>query len=96
VTLNPEDPVVKAAVFGRQVEDFINSEIGRFITKRADDEIADCLEQLKTTDPTFPWGRRKIARIQAQIGVAERVMGWLVEAITNGHQAMNILEDKND
>ena len=94
--LNPEDPVVRLAVFGRQVEDFVNSEIGRFITRRADDEIADCLDQLKTISPAYPWGRRKIARIQAQIGVAERVMQWLAEAITNGQQAMNIIEDKDD
>ena len=94
--LNPEDPVVRTAVFGRQVEDFVNSDIGRHITRRADDEISECLDELKRISPDWPWGRRKIARLQSRIATAERVMHWLAEAITEGHQAMNIIEDKND
>ena len=93
--LNPNDPVVRTAVFGRQVEEFVNSDIGRHIAKRADDEINDCLEELKRISPDWPWGRRKIARLQNRIATAERVMNWLAEAITEGHQAMNIIEDKN-
>jgi hypothetical protein len=96
VPLNPEDPAVRTAVFGRQVEDFVNSEIGRYITQRADEEITDCLEQLKKVSPVMPWGRRKIARLQNQIATAERVIHWLAEAIHEGHQAMNIIEDKNE
>ena len=94
--LNPEDPVVRVAIFGRQVEDFVNSDIGIFMTKRADDEINECLEELKRISADWPWGRRKIARLQNRIAVAERVIHWLAEAITEGHQALNIIEDKHD
>ncbi len=94
--LNPEDPVVRTAVFGKQVEEFVNSDIGRYITTRADDEINDCTDELKRISADWPWGRRKIARLQNRIATAERVIHWLAEAITEGHQAMNIIEDKHD
>jgi hypothetical protein len=94
--LNPEDPVVRTAVFGRQVEDFVNSEIGRHITARADDEISECLQKLKVTRPNSLDGIKHIESLQSRVAVCERVIAWLAEAITEGHQAMNIIEDKND
>lgn len=94
--LNPEDPIVRVAVFGKQAEDFVSSDIGRFITRRADEEVTDCLQQLKSISPAMPWGRRKIARLQNQIATAERVIHWLAEAIHEGHQAMNVIEDKHE
>jgi hypothetical protein len=94
--LNPEDPVVRTAVFGRQVEDFVNGDIGRFVTKRADDEINECLDKLKVTRPSTQAAIQHIESLQSRIAVCERVIAWLAEAITEGHQAMNIIEDKND
>lgn len=83
-------------MFGKQVEDFLNGDIGVFVTRRATEEIDDCLEQLKAASPHFWWGRRKIARLQSRIAVAERVIHWLAEAVHEGHQAMEIIEGKND
>ena len=94
--LSNEDPLVRAAVFGRQVEDFLSSDIGRHIAARASDEIDAALHQLKSISPRFFWGRRKIARLQEQIAVAERVISWLADAVTEGRQATQALEDAND
>ena len=94
--LSKDDPLVQTAVFGRRVEEFVSGEIGRYITRRAADEIEDLTEQLKRTSPAFWWGRRKIARIQSQIAIAERVIRWLADAITEGQQATQALEDAND
>ena len=94
--LNPEDPVVRTAVFGKQAEDFVNSDIGRHITKRADDEISECLDKLKVTRPNSPGAVQQIESLQSRIAVCERVIAWLAEAITEGQQAMNIIEDKNE
>lgn len=93
--LNPEDPVVRTAVFGKQVEEFVNGDIGRYITKRADDEIAECFQKLKVTRPNSPGAIQHIESLQARIAVCERVIAWLAEAITEGRQAMNIIEDKD-
>lgn len=94
--LNPEDPAVRAAVLGKQIEEFINNDIGRYLTKRSDEEVQECLHKLKNINPLTPEGARAIAGLQFQIRVAERVIHWLAEAIHEGHQAMNVLEDKHD
>lgn len=93
--LSKDDPLVRTAVFGHQVEDWLNTDIGRFVAQKAAAEIDGLTQQLKTISPQFWWGRRKIARIQNQIAVAERVIGWLADAVTEGRQATQALEDEN-
>ena len=94
--LSNDDPLVRTAVFGRQVEDFLGSDVGRYIAQRASDEIDAAMHALKTASPSFWWGRRKIARLQEQIAVAERVIGWLADAVTEGRQATQTLGGSND
>lgn len=91
--LSKEDPLVRTAVLGKEVEEFLHSDIGHYMTARADAEIAQATEQLKRVSPSWFWGRRKIVRLQNQIAVAERVLHWLAEAITEGRHATEILED---
>lgn len=81
----------KAIDFGFQVEAFIQSEIGQYVIKRAEDAVADAVEELKVADPALPDG---IRAIQMRIQVAERIQYWLAEAIQSGHAAQDELIDQ--
>ncbi len=77
--------------FGFQVEAFIQGEIGQYLIKRAEDAVADAVEELKVADPANPDG---IRAIQMRIQVAERIQYWLAEAIQAGHAAQDELIDQ--
>jgi hypothetical protein len=81
------------AVLGQDAEEFIASELGRFIVGRAEQEVAEAMEQLKTC---HPWRTRKIKDLQNQIWRAESVQNWLAELVVRGRQALSQLEEPED
>jgi hypothetical protein len=89
------DPLLEVAVLGESARQFLQTDLGDYILKRARDEIDSATEELKKASPHFIWGRKKIVRLQGQIAVCERVIHWLAEAITDGDQATKIIEDRN-
>jgi len=87
-----EDEKAEAAVFGEEVRQFLEQDrIGRFLVRKAADEVQDALLELKEADPDKPG---EIRRIQTRIRVAESVVGWLAQAIDDGLRARQILEDE--
>jgi hypothetical protein len=86
------DPVQEMAVFGKQVEDFLDTRLGKYLVKKAEAEATLAADKLKRV---APWRRRKIQELQNQIITAERFQQWLAFAIMDGAQAMQILEDKD-
>ena len=90
--LNEADPLVRAAVFGRQTEEFLNSELGRFLVARADEQRDAAVDALKRV---APWRTRRIRQLQNEIAVAESVQQWLADAVTEGQQALQVLEDEH-
>lgn len=88
--LSQEDPLVQFAAFGREVEIFLRSDIGDFLVKRSEEEIAEAVLALKTV---HPWRRRRIQALQNKIAVAEKFQLWLADAIADGHTAMQQLEE---
>jgi len=91
-TLDPDDPVVRTATFGRQVEDFLGSDIGKYLVGRAEQEADEAMEKLKCV---APWRRTRIRDLQAQIWRAESFQRWLGNAIVEGQQALGMLEDND-
>lgn len=87
--LDQNDPIVQVAVFGRQVEDFLGSEIGKYLVSRAEQEAATAAEQLKSV---HPWRTRRIRELQNAIWIAERFQLWLGHAVADGRQALAVLE----
>lgn len=81
------------AVLGKDAEEFISSELGQFIVGRAEQEIADALDELKTC---HPWRTRKIRELQNRIWRAESVQNWLAELVVRGRQALNQLDEPED
>lgn len=89
MSLDAEDPLVESAVFGREVENFLNTAIGKYLVERAENQADAANEQLKRV---CSWRSRKIQELQNKIWVAESFQQWLADAIIDGHQALNILE----
>lgn len=90
--LDPNDPLVEWATFGREVENFLRSPIGDYLVKRSEEEIAAAVENLKTVQP---WRRRRIQALQNEIKIAEKFQVWLADSIAAGHQAIQQLQEEN-
>lgn len=82
----------KAIDFGFQVEAFLQSDIGKHLVARADEQVESAVEELKEIDPTHVEGVRLI---QNRIKVAESIQYWLADAITSGHAAQDELLDQS-
>lgn len=88
---NIENPFVRTAVFGKQVEEFLKTDIGKYLVSRAEEEVEIAARQLKRV---APWRTTKIRALQNQILTAERFQMWLGNAVADGHQALNLLENE--
>lgn len=93
MSLDPDDPKVRWAVFGKQVEDFLYSDIGDYLLGCAKREEQEALEQLRRV---APWRRRRIQQLQNQIAIAESIQRWLGDAIASGHAALEQLREDHE
>lgn len=84
------DPTVQSAVLGRQVEDFLESDIGKYLVGRADAESNEALEELKRVSW---WRTRRIKWLQNRIYTTERIQEWLGNAISEGIHSLRVIED---
>ena len=91
--LDPDDPLVRQAVFGVEVQDFLNSPIGSFLLTRAEARLANLIEGLKKIDPAQSVA---IGAIQAEIRHLEQFEGWLAEAVQAGLTATAIIDGEID
>jgi hypothetical protein len=78
------------AIIGRDAEDFVNSDIGRYVIGCAEQEANEAIAQLKNV---YPWRRRKITELQNKIWRAESIQTWISELIIKGRQAQQQLEE---
>jgi len=90
MSLDPDDPLVRTATFGRQVEDFLATDIGKYLVGRAEQEAKDALDKLKVTSP---WRHNRIRDLQAMVWQAENFQQWLGNAIVEGRHALQMLQD---
>ena len=85
--------LVDVAVLGKQVQNFFDSDIGKFLLHRAKMEYDGGIKALKQTDPT---DTRAIIVAQNAVWRAESIKDWLDEAILAGLKAEVVLEDRED
>lgn len=72
--------------FGLQVQAFLRSKIGVFLVEKAQREVEEHTQQLKTFDVLAnPTGA---VQLQMEIKCAENVLYWLAEAVTEGTDLM--------
>jgi len=83
------DELTKQVEFGIEAEAFLNTSIGRYLVKRAEDEIADAVEALKTVDCE---DTNAVRELQNRIWKAESVQFWIAEIINDGFAAEEMIK----
>lgn len=84
--------LIAEAILGKDAEEFLNTDLGRFMLARADAEEREALEALASVSP---WRRRRIAQLQTQLWRARSFREWLTDLITTGRQALEQMEEKD-
>lgn len=85
-----DEELMRAAIFGKEAELFLESPMGDFLLNHARAEADIAAHKLKSV---APWRRKRITELQNQIKVAEWFQVWLGEAVAEGRQATEILEE---
>jgi hypothetical protein len=88
--LTDEQTLIAEAVLGRDAQEFLASEIGRYLLGRAQMDEREAMEALVSVKW---WRRRRIIELQSRIYRARSVRSWLAEIITDGRQAESVLEE---
>lgn len=78
------------AVLGKDAEEWLKTDLGRYVIARAEEEEREALEGLANV---WPWRRRRIQQLQAQLWRARSFKGWMSEMIVVGRQALQHLEN---
>lgn len=87
---DPADQVLLAeAVLGKDAEEFLKSDIGRYMVGRAEQEESEALDAL--AEVSF-WRWRRVMQLQNRVWRARALKGWLEELVVIGRQAMQTLE----
>lgn len=89
--LDPNDERVELARFGRQVESFLQSDIGAFMLERAQTTSAAAAHKLIETAHSID--RDAIRDLQATIAFGRSFENWLTEAVESGHAALELLKE---
>lgn len=78
------------AALGRDVEEFISSDVGRYLLGRCEQDIKDAQDKLAVVSP---WRRNRIKQLQNEIWRAKSIVRWLSEIVSAGKQAEAVLDD---
>lgn len=90
--MNEDDASLYAeALVGKDAEEFLKSDIGRLLLARAEEEEKEAMEELAKVSP---WRRRRIRELQNRVWRARSVVGWLVEVVNAGKQALATLDSR--
>lgn len=79
------------AALGKDAEEFFQSDLGRFILGRCQQEIDAAHAELETV---WPWRKSRIRALQTKAWRARTVVGWLGDLVTAGKAASDILEQE--
>lgn len=85
------DLLMAEAILGRDAEEFLGTELGRYLLGRAQQEVEEAQEELSIVSP---WRRRRIRDLQNKVWRAKSVKGWLSELIANGKSAEASMEER--
>ena len=84
--------MVASAVFGKEVEEFLRSDIGVYLIGRATSEEREAVERLIAGAHTM--AIKDILREQSVIERARTFRDWLGWAVQDGLQALEMLEQE--
>lgn len=78
------DELFREATFMFEVQDFLKTNIGRYLVARSDADIERAMQALATANPE---DAKLIRDLQTKIRVASSWQDWLADAITEGKNA---------
>lgn len=80
----PTDPTMATIAFGLDVEAFMGTNIGRFLSAKANADIESAFEEWKRSDPEDV---KTMRDLQNRVVVAEQFLMWIGEAVTEGENS---------
>ena len=92
--IDPDDPLVRTAVFGKMVEDFLQSEIGAYLLQNALEEEETHTKAL--VNNAASWDLTQRVECQGKIWRAQQFRQWLAEAVNAGEQALNLGQEEQN
>jgi len=84
-----DSDLVKVAIIGKDAEEFLSSEIGRYMIECAATQVDDAVDKLKKANPL---DSELIMDLQNQIYRAESFGGWLRDLVIAGNQAIQQID----
>ena len=93
--LNPDDPDVRAAVLGKQVEEFMESDIAIYLLENAKREEIEAIEALISTSEEY-MDEQLGRQLRSKIWTARKFSEWLKQAVADGLQIMELLQEESD
>jgi hypothetical protein len=91
--IESKELLLRRAAFGKQVEQFMNTDIGKYLMHRATEEVIEAFAEFKKCDAREG---KAIEKVQNKIYRAESFKSWLTDAVLDGVAAYNILEDREE
>jgi hypothetical protein len=80
----PVNRLLAQMMLGKDAEEFLASEVGRYLIGRARQESMLALRELRTV---WPWRRRRIQMLQNRVAWGEAFEGWVRELVVSGRAA---------
>lgn len=84
-----EENLIRRAVLGREAQDFLASQVGRYVVGAAAQDQAEIERKLTKVSP---WNRRRILRLQQEHRAVELAIGWITEMVQDGAHAERQLD----
>jgi hypothetical protein len=94
--INQEEQIgleTERAMLGHEVDEFFHTPMGRYMRNRAQDEFELAAIQLARVSPA---DIAEVSRLQVRILATRLVINWLSDAITDGLQAVKLLEARRN
>jgi len=88
--MNDTDELLSIAMMGIDAESFMLSPLGKFMTKKADDEIASATNELIDADPDDV---KRNTELRNRIHVSKMFLVWLRDSVSIGHAAHSQIQE---
>jgi hypothetical protein len=89
--IEDKELLIQRAVFGQEVEQFLSSYIGKYLLARAQEQVEVAQRAFRDVDVTDV---ARLTVLQNRINVASSIPDWLVDAINDGAQALQLIDDR--
>lgn len=100
--VNATDYLFKDAQFGIEVENFLQTQIGKYLKEKLEQKIRTGVDEvLSVADhtyggPTDPTALNMLRMAYYKIDMAREMMGWIAEAVVIGKQSYQELKNREE